>query len=737
MGIEELMPGPGAVLQPAPPPPPPGDLPDDAYLPELREELRFDRSSPLLDGAPSWSIFDPVRHAYFQIGQAELAMLSAWRGGTVKEMRRLFVQQQGAEPDPGAIKALLQFLLANSLVRAPLGDAVKSLHAQAQAHKQSWWQWLLHHYLFIRVPLVKPDRFLKRTVHWVAPLFTRTFVFCIVLTGLVGLYFVSRQWDEFLHTFPYFFSLKGLAVYGLSLAFTKTLHELGHAYTATRYGCRVPTMGVSFLVMVPVLYTDTTDTWKLRSRKERLLVDGAGVITELCLASIATLLWAFLPDGPVRSAAFVIATTSWISTLAINLSPFMRFDGYYFMSDMLGVPNLSSRSQAFGQWKMREWLFGLGAPMPEPVTPRVARMFAFFAWATWLYRLFLFLGIALVVYHFFFKAAGIFLFAVEICWFIVMPIWREIKHWWAMRGAIARKPRSVLTFSLLAIALIAVFLPLDLSVKVPAVLGATREEPIFAPEASQIAELHVRPGAQVREGQVLVTLHSPMLEQEQREARIRLALLQARLARSVADRIDRAQTQELLRGVVAEQENLSGLAKRRALLQVKAPFAGIAVDLDAELHASRWITGKQLLARIVDERGAQDLRGYVEGQHAWRLRDGAEGRFVPDDPRQASFKVALVGVSAVAAEDIDSAYLQSVNGGPIAVNVTDKGKAVPNLSQYPLLMRPVRAERDDGAHAQQIQQIVRGVVTMDARGESLFAKVARQVLRVLARESGL
>ncbi len=710
-----------------------GELPDDALLPELREELRFDRSSPLLDGAPSWSIFDPVRHAYFQIGQVELALLSAWRGRTVGEMRRLFAQQQGAEPEPGAIKALLQFLASNNLTRAPLGDAVKSLHAQARAHDQAWWKWLLHHYLFIRVPLVKPDRFLRRTVHWVAPLFTRGFALLIVALGLAGLYFVSRQWDEFLHTFPYFFSLQGLAIYGLSLAFTKTLHELGHAYAATRYGCRVPTMGVSFLVMVPVLYTDTTDTWKLRSRKQRLLVDGAGVLTELCLASIATFLWAFLPDGPVRSAAFVIATTSWISTLAINLSPFMRFDGYYFLSDMIGVPNLSSRSQAFGQWQLREWLFGLRAPMPEPVAPRTARLFAFFAWATWLYRFFLFLGIALVVYHFFFKAVGIFLFAVEIGWFIVMPVARELGHWWRLRERIVPGRRGIASLAILGALLLAAFVPLDVNVKVPAVLGATREEPVFAPEAAQGAELKVRPGERVREGQVLFTLASPMLEQEQREARIRLALLQARLARSVADKIDRAQTQELLRGVVAEQENLSGLAKRRALLQVKAPFAGTVADYDAELHPQRWITGKQLLARIVDEGGAQDLRGYVEGQHAWRLRDGAVGRFVPDDPRQASFEVRLVGLSSVAAEEIDSAYLQSVHGGPIAVNVTDKGKAVPNQSQYPLLMRPLEPQRD----AIYLHQIVRGVVTLDARGESFFAKVARQVLRVLARESGL
>lgn len=728
MGIEEILHAPAApAAQPT------GQLPDDAQLPQLREELRVDRSAPLLDGAPSWTIFDPVRHTYFQIGQTELALLAAWKGGSVKALKQRFLQQQGVEPDPRAIQALLQFLVANSLTRVPLGDAVRSLQAQALARQQTWWQWLLHHYLFVRVPLVKPDRFLRRTVHWVAPLFTRTFVVLIVATALLGLYFVSRQWDVFLQTFPYFFSLEGLAVYGLSLAFTKTLHELGHAYSATRYGCRVPTMGVSFLVLMPVLYTDTTDTWKLRSRKQRLLVDGAGVMTELCLASIATLLWSFLPDGPVRSASFVIATTSWISTLVINLSPFLRFDGYYFLSDLLGVPNLGGRAQAFGQWKLRNWLFGLEAPMPEPASPRAARMFAYFAWATWLYRFFLFLGIALLVYHFFFKAVGILLFVVEIWWFIIMPIWREIKTWWSMRGTIARSRRSVLTFSLLAIALIAIFLPLDRHVTVPAVLAATHEQPIYAPEAAQITALHVSPGEVVRAGQVLFTLHSPALEQEQREARIRLALLQARLARSVADRVDLAQTQELMRGVIAEQAQLDGLAKRRALLEVKAPFAGTAVDFDTQLHVARWVTGKQLLVRIVDEKGAQDLRGYVEGQYVWRLLDDATGRFVADDPRQPSFEVKLLGIATVAADEIESDYLQSVNGGPIAVNLTDEGRAVPNVSQYPVTLRP-EGERVESAH---LPQVVRGVVTLQARGESLFSKVTRQVLRVLARESGL
>lgn len=707
-------------------------LPDEALLPELREELRIDRGTPLSDGAPSWCIFDPLRHAYFQIDQSELALLAAWQGGTVRATRQLFAVQQGREPEPGAIEALLQFLAANSLTRVPLGDTVKSFAERIAAQKQQWWQWLLHHYLFIRVPLVRPDRFLRATMHWVSPLFSRRFAMAVAAIGLTGLYLASRQWDAFVHTFLYFFSLQGLLVYGLSLGFTKTLHELGHAYAATRYGCRVPTMGIAFLVMMPVLYTDTTDTWKLRSRRQRLLVDGAGVLTELGLACIATFLWAFLPDGPWRSAAFVVATTSWLTTLAINLSPFMRFDGYYFLSDMLGIPNLHARAQAFGQWRLREWLFGLGEPMPEPATPRKVRWMSIFAWATWLYRFSLFIGIALLVYHFFFKAAGLLLFAVEIGWFIVLPVWRELRHWWVVRERIVGARRGLAMVGVLALLVLLCFLPLDRSVKVPAVLGATREEPVFASEAAQILQVHVRPGQQVRAGQLLFTLASPVLEEEEKEAQVRLMLLQARIARSAADRIDRASTQELLRGLVAEQENLRGLGKRRALLAVKAPFAGKLVDFDAELHPLRWITGKQLLLRVVDEASARDLRGYLEGREAWRVQEGAQGRFVPDDPRLASIGVELTQLASVASESIDLPYLQSVHGGPIAVTITDKGKAAPDVAQYAALLRP----RVPQAGHDSIDQIVRGVIKLDADGESLAAKVSRQVLRVLAREGG-
>lgn len=117
-------------------------------------------------------------------------------------------------------------------------------------------------------------------------------------------------------------------------------------------------------------------------------------------------------------------------TLAINLNPFMRFDGYYLLSDWLEVENLQDRAFARGKWWLREKLFGLGDPPPEPFGEPLGKGLLVYAFGTWIYRFFLFLGIAVLVYAYFFKVLGIFLFLVEILWFIGLPIWRELQAWW-------------------------------------------------------------------------------------------------------------------------------------------------------------------------------------------------------------------------------------------------------------------------------------------------------------------
>ena len=265
---------------------------------------------------------------------------------------------------------------------------------------------------------------------------------------LAGMWGVSRSWDAFTATLVDMLSWEGLAAYGLTLAAVKTLHEFGHGVTAKRYGCRVPTMGVAFLVLWPVAYTDTNEVWKLTRRDQRLKVAAAGIATELTIAVWAMLAWVWLPDGSLRAMAFLLATTTWVSTVLINASPFMRFDGYFLLSDFLQMPNLHAalRAGALGPARtaVRAGRAGAGA-----LSRRAAR--------TDPVRLghldlppVLFLGIAALVYHFFIKALGIFLSWWKSCGSSPVPCGPRSAH----GGSAARYRRPARAGALLLILIV-------------------------------------------------------------------------------------------------------------------------------------------------------------------------------------------------------------------------------------------------------------------------------------------
>ncbi|NBB83745.1 MAG: methyltransferase, partial [Alphaproteobacteria bacterium] len=390
---------------------------------------------PEADGAPTWTVYDPVRNRYFRIGRTAAALIHAWHRGDPDAVLAAARAETGTTVAPAELERFRQFLEMNDLTAESGPARTRDLLRRAAAARPHWSKWLLTNYLFLRIPIVRPDAFLDATLPVVRPLMSRAMAAIVGLCGLLGIVLAIRQWDQFVATFLHFFSLAGVLWFGLALIATKIVHELAHAYTAKRFGCRVHTMGVAFLVLWPVLYTDVSDAWRLASRRARLQIGAAGMASELALACLATLAWSFLPDGPVRAAAFLIATATWAMTLFINLNPFLKFDGYYLLSDLLGVSNLQGRSFALGRWRLREAIFGFGEPAPEPLPRRLRRGLIVYAWLTWVWRFFLFIGIALLIYHFFIKVVGILLMVVELAWFIARPVRNEMAEWWKRRGS--------------------------------------------------------------------------------------------------------------------------------------------------------------------------------------------------------------------------------------------------------------------------------------------------------------
>ena len=524
-------------------------------------------------------------------------------------------------------------------MREPPQGGYRAYAAQAEAARPQWLIWLVHHYLFFQIPLVRPDRFLRATLPFVEWLFSKSVAWIIALIGLAGVYLVSRQWDVFTATILHFFTPRGLALYALSLAIVKVFHELGHAYTATRYGCRVPTMGIAMIVMVPMLYSDTSDAWKLTSRRQRAAIGAAGMIVECALAALAIFAWNFLDDGVARSLVFIVATTSLMVGAAINLSPFMRFDGYYVLSDWLGIPNLHDRAFAFGRWQLRRLLFGLDMPMPEPVAAAQRRFLVCFAWGVWAYRFMLFLGIALMVYHYFFKLLGLILFAIEIGWFIVLPIVGELKIWWTLRGEIVERRRGWLSAGVLACVIALLFVPWSDRISLPAVLESTTHATIYAPTPGRIVELAVNEGRQVEVGDRLVALESPALEKDMALTSKRIEVERLRVQRQFVDREELAKHQVTLETLRARLSQLEGLLQQQQNLSLTAPIAGVVTDRAEALHVGQWINKQLALAYLIDPAG-EELHALAPETDVGYLHAGQSARFIPQSPDRPSLEAA-------------------------------------------------------------------------------------------------
>lgn len=705
-------------------------------LPKLRGELRL-----LAADADGAVVHDPIRAAYFRIDSATASLLALWQScATVVDLQRRADDELGLLLDAAAIDRLAEFLRANQLLVAESEQEWRSLLAIRRRGHRGPLTWLLHNYLFVRIPLVRPQRELEIVARHLAPLYTRAALYILAVVGLLGLYLVSRQWDTFLATFPHMFSLEGAAIYVVALVVVKSLHELGHAVTAVRYGCRVPTMGVSFMLLVPLLYTDVTDSWRLKSDRKRLAIDAAGLIVEFALALLALLAWAFLPDGVLRSLAFATATTGLLLSVGLNLNPFMRFDGYYILGDLTGFANLQPRAFAVGRWRMREWLFGLGEDPPEPFSAAQLAWLTAYAWMTWVYRLVLFTGIALLVYTMTFKLLGVLLFVVEMLFFIAIPIAREIREWHAMRTRTFFGRRGLFVSAVLAGLLVATFIPWTTRVVVPVVIEDEREIAVYARRPGRVLSSDLTLGREVRAGDTLLVLEHPELEQATRLTRAKRELVAWRLSRRAGDSMDMASTLVLEQTLAALDSKLAGLAREKDELKLTAAADGTIVDIDPHVHPGRWLKVDDLLAVIRGGGPAAVLRGYVGEADVQRIDTAATAKFVAEDPLAAALEAALDPVSPVGAAVIEISELASHYGGRIASRVSkDRIGPDPAAARRPS-MKPemgqflVSARLIGGVS---LQRVGRGTLHAAGRPESYAARAWRQVLKVLVRESGV
>jgi len=483
--------------------------------------------------------------------------------------------------------------------------------------------------------------------------------------------------------------------------------------------------------MYPMLYTDVSDAWRLTDKRQRLLVDSAGVIAEFIVAVIATVLWVFLPDGIARDVCLVLATISWAMTLLINMNPFMRFDGYYFLSDLLEVENLGPRSFELGKWRLRECLFGLQHPAPEAFSPTMRRTLIAYAYITWIYRLFLFIGIALLVYALFFKALGIALFVIEIAFFVLVPVFRELKVWYGLRQQIFRRWRIGLVAMVCAGLAAGIVVPWQSTIIAPATMKSSVTTTVHAPWEGKITSIGVSEGDTVSVGDVLIEIESQELKFQHSRAQREKDLIMLRLARIGAGQLERTNKLVLEERLQRVSRKLQGLDASMQKLTIIADINGVVVRLPVATHTGAWIGQDQALLHIVDPQAPMLVSAAIDEHSVIRMAPGAKAKFVPENLQLSTTSATLESIAPTAVESLSSPYLSSHFGGPINATLDASDNHIVNESVFMAKLGLAAQARGEqlrwGVH--------RGVVHIEAQSESLLRRAFTRVLGVFIREA--
>jgi putative peptide zinc metalloprotease protein len=117
-------------------------------------------------------------------------------------------------------------------------------------------------------------------------------------------------------------------------------HELGHATACRKFNIEHGDIGFGFYLLMPVFFADVSNIWKLEPKK-RIVVNLGGVYFDLMFATILLIIFLFS-----KNINLLLFPSLILIGILYNLNPFVRYDGYWILSDLLFIPSLQKKSYA-------------------------------------------------------------------------------------------------------------------------------------------------------------------------------------------------------------------------------------------------------------------------------------------------------------------------------------------------------------------------------------------------------
>jgi multidrug efflux pump subunit AcrA (membrane-fusion protein) len=328
--------------------------------PRLRSDLVISRQESAV------VVKDPTTGRFFRFGKAEQVIIGHLDGATPLEtVRRRAGETFGSLPEPGAVEAFVAALRRLGLLETetPVPDRAAISRRRSRGSL-----------LYLRLRAFDPDAVLDRLIEKVGWCFTPAFVVFSAAVIALGLGIAVADWNAIARDLGNLWRIE-IALLTWVVVFAVTAaHEFAHGLSCKRFGGHVHEMGFLLIYFQLAFYCNVSDAWLFPRKSQRLWVTLAGPYFEMFLWALAVLIWRVTEPGTWPSAVALVVVATSAFKLFINLNPLIKLDGYYLLSDALGIPNLRARAFAF----LKPRVSALIAPPKQPLeaaTPRERRVY--------------------------------------------------------------------------------------------------------------------------------------------------------------------------------------------------------------------------------------------------------------------------------------------------------------------------------------------------------------------------
>lgn len=639
-------------------------------VPRLRDHVRVHRHQ--YRGRRWYVLQDVASGRHHRLDEAAFWVVSLMDGR--RNLQSVWSIVDGDEtreaPTQDQVIQLLGTLHAADVLQCDVTPDTEELFARQRKYRGQKALGALRSPFFVRIPLLDPDKWLKRVAPRCGAVFTAagliawaTLVFVAAVLALLHMDAITADARAQLFT-PY-----NLLLLWLTYPVVKAIHEFGHAVAVRHWGGEVHDVGIMLLVFMPVPYVDASAANAFASKWARVAVSGAGIAVELALASLALLVWLTVEPGLVRTLALNVMTIGGVSTLLFNGNPLLRFDGYYVLADALEIPNLATRANRYWGYLLRRYALGIATAGSPARAPGERRWFVGYGLAAFVYRLIILALIILFVADVSLTLA-IVLGAWAIAGQMVLPALQRIAAMHTDPQVRERRGRALLVAAAAAgLAALVIFVPVPHRTLSEGVVWLGENAHVRTGTDCFVERLLVPPGTRVQAGAALVVCTDPLLQYRLRVVEARLAELRARHQAAIQE--DRARAQIVADRIAAVENERDDARAAADRLVVRSATDGVFVLPTPEDLPGRFLAQGELVGYVLDA-ARLDLRVAIAQSDIGLVRSQTTGVAVKlvEQP-QRSFAANIQRASTAASSYLPAAALGTRGGGPLPTDRTD------------------------------------------------------------------